>query len=147
MRTSANPPSRPLVNKGNEKGRSLSPRSSGGVALPLGYSTGAITTAALAPYLKDTDLVPLHGRYRLTTGLRQLAAQTVSLFLGSAHGFFTLPQGYRECLTTLAVGEGQSPFEAFVLLKSVRQDLLSEVAKSFVYLVGRTFQSTHPCVH
>ncbi len=79
----------------------------------------------LAFYLKETDLVPLHGRYRFTAGLSYVAAQPVSLFLSSAHSFFALPERYGEHLATLAVGEGKSPFEAFVLLKSCWQDLLS----------------------
>jgi hypothetical protein len=90
---------------------------------------------SLALYLKEADFVTLHARYLLAGSLRQLAAHTVSIFLHGMHVFFARPEGYRKRLASLAVVEDDSPSKSRICLPGWL-DLLSEVAQSFVYLVG-----------
>ena len=68
------------------------------------------------------------------------------LYDAGAQGYFALPQRYPERLAALAVTEGDQPFEP-VHLPSSWQDLLPCLAQSFIYLVGRALENTHPRVH
>jgi|SRR5829696_8938769 len=57
-------------------------------------------------YLIEDDLVSLHTRCRLARGSCAVAAQLVGRPLAPAHGLFALPEGHRQHLAALAVGEG-----------------------------------------
>jgi hypothetical protein len=49
------------------------------------------------------DFVDFHALYGRVGGVRNLSTRLVGFLLGSAHGFFALPQGYGDGLTALAV--------------------------------------------
>src|SRR4030095_8940258 len=100
----------------------------------------------LARHLKEADFVALHVRYRVARILRRLAARTISELLARPHSLLALTKGYADQLATVAVTEGDEPFEP-VLLLQLGQDALSHIAQSFIHLVGGPLQRTHPRVH
>jgi hypothetical protein len=86
---------------------------------PEGYPgpSCCLGTYKLAQHLKEADFVPLYILYRLARNLRCLAARTISDFLAGLHGLLTLPKGDADQLATLAVLEGDEPFEPILLLQ------------------------------
>src|SRR5215213_2178048 len=98
-------------------------------------------------YFEEANFIPLHPGYRPPASLRRLLAQSVGPFLRGAQGLFALPEGYPEHLATLAISEGDDPFEPWIHLLSLGQDHLSGMAHAFVYLLRRPLKDTHPRVH
>ena len=92
------------------------------------------TYLQLARHLEEADLVPLHTHKRSADGLRRLAARAISYFLAGLHRLLALPEGDPHDPATLAVAEDDKSSKPILLLHQ-GEDLFSDVAQSFVYLV------------
>ncbi len=90
-----------------------------------------------------SSLRPLSFRPQLP---RSLSAQPVRLFIAGSNGPLVLPEGYRKCLTALAINEEENPTKT-VYLPNRRQDPFAGVADSLVYQLGRPLVRTHSSEH
>src|SRR5215203_2443406 len=96
------------------------------------YRIGDPTYRSPRGYFEEANFIPLHPGHRPPASLRRLLAQSVGPFLRGAQGLFALPEGYPDHLATLAISEGDDPFEPWVHLLSLGQDHLSGMAHAFV---------------